>query len=508
MVWTSLGKEYLGMEPGYSKDDIKGFECKHALYTRANDGSDNDLIAIKEVVHLNDGRQVRKMRYLLNYERDFYVTRERYRDHEDKKEWEDVDKLQRFTCRQSQLANSVARALGRPGVKKSLRQFARSQYLYGTDISTPTLVKRRYLNKFPECVSENSVAVLDIETDVVTGDGQDIICAALTFKDKVFFGYHKAWLTTPNAEERLEKAFDKYLGEYRESRGIHKLDIVACDTPGQIVREMFKRAHEWQPDFITIWNIIFDMPRLVRALEMDGFTPEEVFSDPSVPPQFQFFRYREAPAKKETAGGNILNVPFAERWHLVEAPASFYFIDSMCTYKRIRMAEQNESSYSLDAQLEKHLGKRKLKFAEADEYIGLDWHVFMQQNYKVEYGIYNIFDCIGVELFDEKLKDLAQTISIQSGHSEYAIFKSQPKRLVDDLYFFGIEEKGKIVAACSDQMIDDNDQYVIDPKADWIITLPSHLVTDSGLKVNNQVPNMSTLIFVHVSDLDVGSGLT
>lgn len=486
-----------------SKEDIKGFECKHALYTEASDGSGDDLVIVKEYAHCKDGSKVPNLRFYKNYKRDFWVTREGHRNHTDKKEWEKISRLQKFTTRQSQLQQNVARALGRPGARGSMRQLARSPYLYGSDVSTPTLIKRRYNTQFPDCISTNSVAVTDIETDVVHGTG-DIIYIALTFGSKAILCTTEWFMgSIVNPVEKLHQKFEQYLSKYKQERNM-ELEIMVCKTPGQAVLEVFKRAHQWQPDFVTIWNITFDMPRIVKALEDDGLNPADVLSDPRVPPQFRFYRYKEGPSKKETASGKITTVPVAERWHVVESAASFYFMDSMCLYKRIRMAEQNEPSYSLDYQLQKWLGVRKLKFQEADQYVGLEWHQFMQANYKLEYGIYNIFDCVGVELFDERVKDLAQTITVQSEHSEYANFKSQPKRLVDDLHFFCLEND-RVIAACSDQMIDDNDKHVVGMD-EWIVTLPSHLTVDNGLKVVRECPDMSTLVFTHVADLDVGSG--
>lgn len=485
------------------RENIKGYECKHAVYTEATDGSGDDLVLVKEYVHLNDGTRIPKLRPYVNYKRDFYITREGHQKHKDKKEWEKKSRLQKFTTTQAKLTDSIARALGRPGKKSSLRRLARSPYLYGCDVTTPTLIKHRYMTTYPDCVSTNSVAVLDIETDVVEGHG-DIIYIALTFRDKAILVPTKQFLgTIVNPKEKLHQLFDKYLGEYKTSRNID-LEIQIADNPADAVLKIFQRAHEWKPDFVTIWNITFDMPRMVSALEQGGYAPADVFSDPSIPPKYRFYRYKEGAAKKETASGQIMTVPVAERWHVVESAASFYFMDSMCLYKRIRMAEQNESSYSLDAQLEKHLGKRKLRFEEANGHVGLEWHQFMQANYKLEYGIYNLFDCIGVELFDEKVKDLAQTITVQAGFSEYAIFKSQPKRLVDDLHFFA-QERDMVIAACSDDMVDENDKYVLGME-EWIITLPTHLVVDNGLTVIKEIPDLSTRVYVHVADLDVSSG--
>lgn len=483
--------------------EIKGYECKHAIYAPAQDGSRDDLLVIKENIHYADGKIKPNLRLIKNFKRDFYITREGYRKHKDKKEWEDLSKLQKFTCTQNRMIESIGRALGRPGLRGGLRNICRSPYIYGADISTPAIIKRMFMDKWPNCISNNTVAVLDIETDVVEGHGRPIYIA-LTYRDKAVLAVTKEFLgTIVDPEEKLQRRFRELLGEYVESRNIN-LEVLVCDNAGQACFEVIQRAHRWVPDFITLWNMDFDIPRIVQMLEEYGYDPGEVFSDPRVPPQFRFFKYKQGASQKVTASGRIDAVHPADRWHVAECPASFFIIDSMCLYKRIRLAAANEPSYGLDYQLNKHLGLRKLRFEEAEGYSGLAWHEFMQKNYKIEYGIYNLFDCIGVELFDEKVKDLAQTISVQSGHSEYKIFNSQPKRLVDQLHFFCLE-KGRVIATCSDEMKDELDQYVIGMN-DWIITLPSHLTVDNGLRVINEMPDLATQIRVHVADLDVSAG--
>lgn len=303
-------------------------------------------------------------------------------------------------------------------------------------------------------------------------------------------------------EDKLYSAFEKYLGEVKAERNI-QLEVMVVKDAAQGIVETFKRAHEWKPDFVAIWNIDFDIPRCLSVLEKAGIDPAEVFSDPKVPPKYRFFKYKQGNATKTTATGAVMSIHPAERWHIAECPASFFLIDSMCVYKRIRMAKQNESSYSLDAILKKHLKRGKLKFEDADHLTGLKWHVFMQTFHKIEYGIYNLFDCIGVEMLDEKVKDLAQVISTQSKASEYTIYNSQPRRLVDDLYFFCMA-RGLVPAACSDEMVHELDKYVVGMN-NWIVTLPSHLTVDNGLPIIEELPNVNSLIRTHVADLDIVS---
>lgn len=487
------------MNVAVSEENIKGLECKHAVYRPSQQGGRDDLLIVKENIHTKDGKVIPNVRLVKNYERNFWVTKPGHRKHTDKKEWEDLDRVQKFTTTQRNLINAVAKAVGRPGQRGSLRMFARSPYLYGVDITTPVLLKRQYLDQFPDCQTTSSVAVLDIETDVVHGTG-DIITVSLTFRDKaVAFATKKFMGDIPGPEDKVQKAFTQYLGQYQKERNIN-LEFFIAETPAAGLVKLFERAHEWMPDFITFWNIDFDMPRILNALEREGYDPAHVLSDPRVPPEFRMARYIQGPSQKVTATGKVTPLHPADRWHNMDCSASFYFIDAMCVYKKIRVTKGNEASYSLDYILNKNLGVRKLRFEKADGYSGLKWHEVMQSQFKIEYVIYNLFDCISVELLDEKTGDLSKAIGLLCEHSEYSRFPSQPRRLCDDLHFYCLKN-GKVIASTSDEMRDENDQYVLGME-DWIVTLPSHMVYDNGLKVIRELPEMTTYLRAHVADLD------
>lgn len=443
------------MQRPVPKEEIKGLECKHATYCKANDGSKDDLLVVKENIHTHDGRVVPHVQFIKNYQRNFYLTKPGFRKHTQKKEWEDLDRLQKFTTTQAKLNDDIGRAMNRPGMRGGLRRtYARSPYLYGCDITTPTLLKNQYQTRFPNAISKNTVAVIDIETDVVEGHGRPIY-VAVTYRNRAFLAATQEFIgDIHNPIEKLHKKAKELIGEHIEERGI-ELEVIIAKDAGEACHEALQRAHQWRPDFLTAWNKNFDIPRIVRALEEHGYDPANSFSDPAVPSRYRKFYYKEGSSQKITASGMIIPVHPADRWHVTECPASFYVIDSMCLYKRVRLAAQNETSYSLDFQLNKHLGVRKLKFDDLieEESGSLAWHEVMQSQHKIEYGVYNIFDCVGVELFDEKVQDLSQTITIQAGVSDYGIFHQQPKRLVDELYFFCLG-RDKMVASCSDDMIE------------------------------------------------------
>jgi hypothetical protein len=488
--------------------EILGYECKHAIYCppKKNSGCNDDLTLVKEVIHYKDGTKEPNVRLLKNFKRDFYITKKEFRNHNDKKEYEDVKRLQKYSSNQSQLTSAIARAQGSPGLKTSLKMLARSQYLYGADISSTAIIKHSYMEKYPDIFSDNTVAVLDIETDVVRGDGEPIMIA-LTFGNKRIISIVKSFLEGMiDAEGKLRKAFTKYLSEYENENTDLLIDI--ADSPGKAINNVIKKAHEWKPDFIAIWNINFDLPKMNEALEKEHFDLAEVYSDPSLPSLFKHGYYYQGLKVKKKSNGEITPIHWTEQWHTMQCPASFYFIDAGCVYRRIRIAKGMEASYALDAILQKNLGIRKLKFDEILEKEapniksgGLAWHQFMQKNYKIEYAVYNLFDCISVEELDKKTKDLSLTISVLCEHSDYKDFSSQPRRIVDDLHFF-VQKYDKVMATTSDQMSDDNDELVVSLK-DWISTLPSHLVDDNGIQCIEELPDQRSYARIYNYDLDV-----
>ncbi|AEH03509.1 DNA polymerase [Pseudomonas phage PhiPA3] len=144
----------------------------------------------------------------------------------------------------------------------------------------------------------------------------------------------------------------------------------------------------------------------------------------------------------------------------------------------------------------------KLKFAETDYLGGIEWHIEMQKNHKVRYGLYNIIDSIRLEQLDEKINDLASSITLFSKSSDYKNFSSNPKRLCDDMHFWYLKRPEPcVIGSSSDQMVHDLDSYVVGHDS-WIVTLPSYMAGPNGLKCVKDLPDYNTLLFTHVADLD------
>lgn len=502
--------------------DIIGRECRFSVHIPSK-GDSPDIHLVKEVLHTSTGTLIPSLRLIKDFKRTFYVTKKQYRNHQQKKECEQLEHLAEYTCTQSKLRDSIAKVLEKPWSKDSFKKLNRSPYTYGTDISSTSLIKQLYKKQYPDLKSKYSVAAFDIETDVIHGT-REAILATITFEDKCFTAVLKSYVQGfSGVEERFQSLGRKYIGDYLDKHHMVPELYIAEDVV-DLIRATIQKAHEWKPDFLAIWNVNFDIPEILRMLKEHNVDPRTIFCDPSIPQEYQICKYRQGMNKKMTASGKISAIPPEQQWHTLVCTSSFYVIDAMCTYKYIRLANQKERSYSLDSILNKELGIRKLKFKEADQYTGLQLHQVMQRDYKFEYMIYNIFDCISMLELDIKTKDLGYTLPTFAGFSDFSIFNSQPKRITISYYFYlldkgyilgslgAMETEEEIETKAQEQQntyeslpdaLDDEDSDILSLDQ-WIVTLPAHLTT-GGLRCIEEDDTIQTNIRCKVFDADIVS---
>lgn len=490
------------------KDDVEflGIEPKHITYLKAQDGTRHDALVVKEVGHFKDkttGELTYKARLKVveDYKRPFWVTHQGKRTHRDKRPYEYLENLQKYTTTQIEMPALAAKVLNdfSAGPNPPLRRLARSPYLYGADVTTPVLLKQEYRTRYPDLFSFNKVAGGDIETNVHTEE-QEIIMMSVTHRENVALFYLRSWLgDEPDPINRTHKLAHELIGEYMEKRNI-QLEVAICDTPGQIVVEAMRRLHKWRPDFFTFWNMAFDISRMEKALEAENIDPKDVFSDPSVPEKYRYFKYKEGLTQKVTASGKVLPIAVEDRWNWTTHPAMFQIIDSMPIYRVLRVADGKEPSYKFDDILFKELGITKFRYKPTEYMIGLRFHEVMQTEHKIPYGIYNIFDSMALELLDEHTGDLASNISLHSKNSDYRNFNSNPKRLIDDMHFFHLDQdRPAAIGTSSDDPTHELDRYVINHNG-WIVTLPSFMTSPTGIQCIEEYPDYSSMLFVHVAD--------
>jgi hypothetical protein len=523
----------------YNPKDIIGYEVRHSTFCPPPEPGMPDIHLIKRVAHVKEGDKTVLVPHIVvkkNFERKFWIERPGAQNHREKREFQDMENLQEFTCTETELQNKARKeivertekarkrfelpfpserditlrksrnpylygtAISPREYTRNMRLLARSPYLYGTDVSSTTLIKKMYMDMFPQLRSQSSVAATDVETNMFSKE-QEIIMQTISFKERIFTAIKRDFFKGyTNIEEKLHEAARYYIGDVFKARNI-TWEVILVDTAADVVKAVIAKAHDWQPDFLAIWNIKFDMVKMLEALTANGDDPAQVFSHPTMPDAYKFFEFTVGPSSKTTASGVHKPLGFHEQWHVAATPASFYFIDAMCVYRQVRQGQQEEPSYKLDAIMDKYLNRGKLKFTEADGYSDGAWHEFMQEFYKVEYVVYNVFDCVGMEMLDEKTADLNLNFPLYSGPSDYAIFPSQPKKLCNK-FFFELLKEDRVLASTSDTMRDENDDRTVIGKG-WITMLPAHLVLDTGLKCLEEMTNVASNIRIGVGDLDI-----
>jgi len=487
-------------------------EFVFGVYARSKTNKGDDLLIVKEKLHKGD-KVKNNLRFIKNYQRPFYITKPEYRTHKDKKEYEHLHKTTEHYSNQTQLSKSIFYALN--GYHYNgylpLSKVNESPYVYGTDISTPTLLANEYKTRYPNVKSPNSVAIMDFETDVINNTG-DIISGVLSFKSNVFISVTKTFLNLHKINNEVKTILETInkritnnpqLKTLLEKRNLN-FTVSIVESPANVVIDLFNHAHKLQFDFLGFWNIKFDIGKCIKMLEKENIDPAVVFSDPSVPKEFKFYNWQIDQLVKRKANGEDVSKNPIDLWHTLSIPASFYPICLMACYRLIRARDALEVNYKLDTILKKELDVGKLYFDDiAKDLTELDWHKYMQANHKYDYLTYMVWDAISVELLDEKTKDISHSIKSFIGISEFSNIKSNPKRLCNDLYF-ELLKTNKVLCGVGSGMSTEQDNSLPSLKG-WIVALSSELTDDIGVKILSEYENLATNISLHCFDLDVSS---
>lgn len=495
------------------KKEILRKETRYAIHIPKTEVTE-DAHYVKERVYYKDNTSENRTFMVKDFERPIWVTKQSFRDHNDKKEFEHVDKLFEQKTTQSEVNKVVAGMLDCMHLAKRPNLLKASPYIYGYDQTSTSLIKLKSLRKNDFIQSPYTVAAFDIETSIET---EEILLATTAFESKAHIGVNaKLVKGIDNVYEKVIAAIAKYLPDYA---GKLDVQLTIHDHEIDMVSAVMKTSNEWAPDWLAIWNINFDIPRILDRCKKAKVDPIDVICDTTVPRNYRVCKYKEGITKKVTASGKHKPINPSLQWHNLISTTKFHVIDAMCVYRQIRMAKQEEQSYSLNSILQKVLGKRKLSFEEAEEYKGAKWHIFMQERYPIEYIIYNLYDCLGMLELDAVTKDLSQSLPAGAGMTDFTRFNSNPKKIVDALFLFGLE-RGRVVGTAGpvdnkppvvvvksvESEDDDDDEGEDDDEAlslkGWIQMLQQNLLLAEGLKCLEDYPEVRTSLRGIVADVD------
>jgi hypothetical protein len=113
----------------------------------------------------------------------------------------------------------------------------------------------------------------------------------------------------------------------------------------------------------------------------------------------------------------------------------------------------------------------------------------------------NCFDCIGVELLDEKTGDISSAFIPQCEDSDWQDFNSGPTQIADGMHFHCLEN-GYVAGTVGGDLRTELDNFVVGPKG-WIVTLGAYLAQDIGINLIKDLPHKQTMATIHNADLDI-----
>jgi hypothetical protein len=496
---------------------ILGEQFVHSSHVQYIGPDKHDAVFVKVNQYLEDGSVRPALKKIYRPKRKFWVTKKGMQSvYNEKKEWETIQNLDEYVTYNDQLTTEAFKALNgfHPNQFISLRQLSKSPYLYGTDISVESLIKYQMDKKFNETgLTKRGVTSggFDTETSMFKDDFGKLIMATITHEELVYTSVLRSFFKkdTTSTDDEIIKNIEGYIDrilkdqkkifpskEAQKAIGDRqfKYHIHIADTPIDILRYTLGNLHKNKTDYMTIWNIEFDIPVILRTCEQAGVDPSEIFSPEEVPKEYRKFLFKVDKGKH----GDISS----RRWHWLYGPSYTQWIDAMCLYSILRIVSGYENNYSLDYILRKNkVSDGKLKFKEeipsANEMSTADWHRFMQSEHPYEYILYGIFDVIGMQVLGWINHDIASMNTLLK-YTPCQNFNKQTRRSADEIHFYCINMSPMHVPAATAAWGDDG--HDIAKKGGAV--LPAERAYRAGANVLREALFRETHVHPHVNDID------
>lgn len=387
---------------------------------------------------------------------------------------------------------------------KSLRNMINSPFTYGADIDMPVLIKQHYYNKHKVMCSKYRVGSLDIEVDVV---GAKLYASSSPRKTIIIVNYTTPELKTYSAvlkgfvkghthEEILNEINSSYkkfrLGVNEGARALldehdPEFNLKLFDNELDLLIWIFKRIHESNPDYVSIWNMDYDIPRILDRIRDLGGNIWNIIPNPEVPSSLRRCNYRK---------DNNPNLPhFTHAWHYFECSGNTLYYDSMCLYSRLRKHKGMEDSYTLDAIAKKHLGDGKRELEEAG-------HYEMQTLRPVEYCGYGAMDTVICTLLDKVVDDVV-SMNALIPYSDVSCFAQQTIQLKHRFYDY-CKQRGMMSSSQMGKILQPTDDLIVNVGGN---VLPPALAWRTGVNRIKELigfcRRLASKMMLLVSDLDV-----
>lgn len=461
----------------------------------------NDVKTLTEVVKLTLQNNVTgevKSKYIENPMRSFYIAKPQFRDpnspyyYNYKKENESLDNLDEYKCINKNLPTEIMKALGEStfGYRGlSLKQACNSPYVYGADIPQEVIFKHAINSKVTHGLSKINTGFLDLETSVLpTSKNKVIISSFIDNNYNLYITVLKDFLPKDWTEEDITSHVKERLKNVILDHGL-KITIDYFKTETEVILHSLKQVHESNICMCGIWNIDFDIPRIIERLQFLGVDVNMAFNSPKTPKKYRFFQYLKDHAQ-------VAHI--TDKWHVAVTGSNVFFYDSMCLYSRERKIKGRKKNYQLGYISSIETDLTKLSFGKEKG------HYEMQNdpNNFPDYIAYGGLDPSLLRIMESKNND---TVALISGlnYSRVQDYARATVCLRDDLfaYYKKINRINGSVGT-ADAMMTKWDKYI--PAVGGNVLDPS-LCFGTGLKCLREAPTIVTNISRAVCDIDVSS---
>ena len=396
--------------------------------------------------------------------RSIWVTKPALRTHRFKKTCEHKRNLEQYVVPNTRIAEKLLEVLHNGYGSKWINKLLQSPYVYGADIDIETLGKISYMKKYDAVSSSYRVGALDIETSVIGGE-EILMCTYTSPEGQSYTAILKAFVQGFSLQqiydrisfrlnEMMEKLNKKTLA-IAKKLDLMNVQVELVETEVELLTWIMSKIHEDKPEFVSIWNINFDVPYMLKRLAHNRANAMDIFCHPEVPKKYRVCTYKE---DKSTSVQH-----YTHRWHMFKVSGYTQFYDSMNLFSRLRKHKGVRNTYKLDA-----IGNEFTGAGKAD----IAGHRIMQTTQQVDYVAYNVIDTVLTMLLEKRLNDIPSLVNLMLD-STFDCFAMMSVQLRNWFYVY-LQEKDMVPASWSGRILHESDEElvnvggnVLDPELAW-----------------------------------------
>lgn len=343
-----------------------------------------------------------------------YFEKPQYRNHSYNKNYAPLDTLDRKIVKYKDIIYAIVDDIGAAGQSrlneifntqnyKALNEFLTYPYVYGADYDVRSIYRYHWLMEYdnPDVEKIITKGFCDIESNLTNADGfpnsaVDPIDLVTLIDTSTHTSYTfcllgiKYYGDDPYIKELNESQLkmQEYYANNPEELSKAAYEMFDENYPGmeykfyfykneaKMLLHLFELINELKLDFIGFWNIQFDIPYILKRLEVLGLDPKEVICHDDFP-------VKECYYKMDTHHFEIKN-----QTDFFNVTSYTIYYCQMRTYAAIRKGQSELRNNKLTYIAEREIGDEKLNYEDEG-----NLRLFALKNW-LKYVLYNIKDVL------------------------------------------------------------------------------------------------------------------